>query len=430
MPWQATVYRILIASPSDVTNERKAIQEVIHSWNAVNSRKYGVMLEPVLWETHATPEMGDRPQAIINKQLVEDCDILIGTFWTRIGTHTGKAESGTIEEIEKFIDDDKPVLLYFSSAPVVPDSIDPDQYKRLMNFKKKCKREGLVSEYDSIGELREKLQRHITSTINSLHKVFPEGYQKAETDEEETQRSALEMFKSQFESFLRHLESEWNAERDSGPFNIDEGKHILEKACSEVLNFKAQIVNEEGSKVAEILSEAAERLKAIQRHMLYIDGGQSSKAFWTEGDQIVGLLKRVPEEINNMLQEVKRVDEKDEPVLVKAKECLEDWKEIAKLLTSSTDINEDTKKRYEEVRMKFIKNFVKIQNTLKNYQIEKKSIGGAIHPMDLAQIKTNPFEHYYEYDDLYKQITDLDRQDIEKMSRLTDLLVEFISSIE
>jgi len=301
MPRQATMYRILIASPSDVVNERKAIPEVIHSWNAVNSLRYGVILEPVLWETHATPEMGDRPQAIINKQLVENCDILVGTFWTRIGTRTGRFESGTIEEIKEFRKTGKPVLLYFSSVPVVPDSVDADQYKRLLKFKKQCQKEGLVSTYESIGQLREQLQRHITLTINSLHKVSPEGLTEAEADEEKIQRSALEMFKSQFESFLRRLETEWNAERDSEPINIDEGKYILEKACSEVLDFKAQIVSDEGSKVTEILDEAAKRLKAIQRHELYINGGLSFKAFWVEGNQIIDLLKRIPKEINNML---------------------------------------------------------------------------------------------------------------------------------
>ena len=282
-------------------NERRAIPEVIHSWNAANSLRYGAILEPVLWETHATPEMGDRPQAIINRQLVENCDILIGSFWTRLGTHTEKAESGTIEEIEQFRKAGKPVLLYFSSVPVVPDSVDTDQYKRLLEFKKQCQKEGLVSRYDSIGNLREQLQRHITSTIDSLHKASIEEPGNAAVDVETAQRSVVQMFKSQFESFLRRLEAEWNAERDSDPTNMDEGKYILEKACSEVLDFKAQIVGDEGTKLSEILNEAAKRLKTIQRHQLYIDGGRSFSEFWEEGNQIINLLKRVPEEINSIL---------------------------------------------------------------------------------------------------------------------------------
>lgn len=123
MPYQATVYRILIASPSDVTSERKAIPDVIGAWNATHSEDYSVVLLPVMWETHSTPEMGDRPQAILNKQLVASCDLLVGAFWTRIGTHTGVSESGTIEEIEEIRKAGKPVLLYFSSQPVVLDLI-------------------------------------------------------------------------------------------------------------------------------------------------------------------------------------------------------------------------------------------------------------------------------------------------------------------
>ncbi len=167
---QATKYKILIASPSDAVKERKIIPEVIEYWNTVNSDHYGVILKPVLWEIDATPKMGKRPQDIINKQLVRSCDILVGTFWTRLGTHTGKAESGTVEEIEEFLKDGKPVLLYFSSIPVVPENINIEQYHKLSQFKKKCEKEGLVTSYESIDELQRKLQMHITKTINEIHK--------------------------------------------------------------------------------------------------------------------------------------------------------------------------------------------------------------------------------------------------------------------
>lgn len=170
MPSTATKYKILIASPSDVVEERKIIPEVIEYWNAVNSDHYGVILKPVLWEIDATPKMGKRPQDIINKQLVKSCDILVGTFWTRLGTHTGKAESGTVEEIDEFLKDGKPVLLYFSSIPVIPENINIEQYQKLSQFKKKCEKEGLVTSYKSIDDLQKKLQMHITKTINEIHK--------------------------------------------------------------------------------------------------------------------------------------------------------------------------------------------------------------------------------------------------------------------
>lgn len=111
MPQKGLIFRALVASPSDCTHERKIIPEVISSWNAVHSLSNAAIVEPVLWETHSRPAFGDRPQEIINTQLVSSCDLVIGAFWTRLGTPTGVAESGTAEEIEQFRAAGKPVLL-------------------------------------------------------------------------------------------------------------------------------------------------------------------------------------------------------------------------------------------------------------------------------------------------------------------------------
>lgn len=79
--------------------------------------------------------MGASPQEIINNQILDKCDFLVGVFWTRIGTATTEYASGTVEEIEKHIAADKPAMLYFSSQPVVMDTVDPDQYSELSKFK-------------------------------------------------------------------------------------------------------------------------------------------------------------------------------------------------------------------------------------------------------------------------------------------------------
>jgi hypothetical protein len=99
-----------------------------------------IVLLPVGWETHSAPILGDRPQEIINSQILRDSDLLIAVFWTRIGTPTGKAVSGTVEEIDKHIHDGKPALIYFSSTPVRPESVDEEQYKMLKEFKEECKK--------------------------------------------------------------------------------------------------------------------------------------------------------------------------------------------------------------------------------------------------------------------------------------------------
>jgi len=60
------------------------------------------MLHAVRWETHSYPATGERPQGIINRQIVDSGHLLIGIFGNRVGTPTGEAQSGTIEEIEEF----------------------------------------------------------------------------------------------------------------------------------------------------------------------------------------------------------------------------------------------------------------------------------------------------------------------------------------
>jgi hypothetical protein len=82
-----------------------------------------------------TPGCGDYPQGLINNQIVDDCDILIAAFWSRLGTATPVAPSGTAEEIGRLRERSKNVLLYFSSAPS-PQSHDPEQWRLSTNLAK------------------------------------------------------------------------------------------------------------------------------------------------------------------------------------------------------------------------------------------------------------------------------------------------------
>ncbi len=156
----------MIASPSDVTAERNIIREVLSEWNTINAEENNIVLLPVSWESHAVPEMGDRPQAIINKQVLKECDLLVGVFWTRIGTDTGEYVSGTVEEIEEHIKLGKPAMLYFSQAPVMPDSVDQDQYNKLRGFKETCKERGLFETYTDLNDFRSNFYRQLQLILN------------------------------------------------------------------------------------------------------------------------------------------------------------------------------------------------------------------------------------------------------------------------
>jgi hypothetical protein len=91
MPRNARCYDVLIASPSDVQAERQIVAECIEDWNSQHSRATGVIIQPRRWEFDAMPETGARPQSFINQQIVDSSDMLIGVFWSRLGSPSGVA---------------------------------------------------------------------------------------------------------------------------------------------------------------------------------------------------------------------------------------------------------------------------------------------------------------------------------------------------
>ncbi len=168
MAFNSVTYRVLIASPSDLPDDRQAATEAVHDWNALHSTAEGIMLQPVKWETHATPEAGVRPQSVINRDLVDPSDILIGMFWTKYGTSTGVAESGTVEEIDRFVKAGKPAMLYFSSRLVDANKIDMDQHQKLKAFKELTYKTALCGSYSDLSELKTKLHKDLTVTMRRL----------------------------------------------------------------------------------------------------------------------------------------------------------------------------------------------------------------------------------------------------------------------
>ena len=171
--YRARVFNVMLASPGDVAPERRAARDVVHEWNSIHSASRGIVILPTGWETHSSPLLGDRPQAIINEQVLKHSDLLVAVFWTRLGTATGQALSGTVEEIESHISLGRPVMIYFSAAPVILDSVDHEQYRALQEFKREISSRGLFESYDSLSEFREKFSRQLAQVLNT-HTYFKE----------------------------------------------------------------------------------------------------------------------------------------------------------------------------------------------------------------------------------------------------------------
>lgn len=214
MAYTATIIPVMIASPGDVSEERDAVREVIHDWNDVNASSQGIVLTPVGWETHSSPELGARPQELINERLLKECDILIAVFWTRLGSPTGEASSGTVEEIEEHIAAGKPAMLYFSSKPVAPESIDAEQYAAVQEFKSRIRDQGLIDEFDNLDQFRRKLAKQLQLCL--LHN----SHIKSIVEEASERR-------------VEPIPAAGPSERSDNLALSEESKHLLKLAASE-----------------------------------------------------------------------------------------------------------------------------------------------------------------------------------------------------
>lgn len=143
----AQVYRIMIGCPGDVEDEVQVAQQVITRWTSLHAEQNGIVLLPVHWTTNSYPEQGAHPQAILNGQLVDKSDMLIGIFGSKIGSPTDKAKSGTIEEIEEHIKAGKPVMLFFRRFNDTSRTTSKD-LAELEAFKGGMKSRGLYKEYN------------------------------------------------------------------------------------------------------------------------------------------------------------------------------------------------------------------------------------------------------------------------------------------
>lgn len=184
--YKATVIEIFIASPSDVKQERAIVRDVINNWNSLHSKNRKAVLKAVGWENDVYSSFNeDRPQESINKQILESSDLLVGIFWTKVGTPTGEYASGSIEEITKHINAKKPTFIFFSNALVKPGSGNNEQYKKLEEFKAWCKQKGVYFEYNDTNNFTKLFTNQLTLAMNQNPKIL-EMLEQSQIAESET----------------------------------------------------------------------------------------------------------------------------------------------------------------------------------------------------------------------------------------------------
>ena len=157
-----------MASPSDIETERQIITETVTEWNIQHGQQKNVNIEVVSWHTHSYPAYGDTPQALINKQVFDSSDLIVGVFWTQFGTPTEVAESGTEEEIERGIEQKKKVMVYFSDKPIPPSKLKASEFQKIQDFKDEYKDRGIYFSYNDDENFRKLLRSHLAAVMDEL----------------------------------------------------------------------------------------------------------------------------------------------------------------------------------------------------------------------------------------------------------------------
>jgi len=205
------VIKVFLASPVDVIAERLSVRAIIEEENRNHFNHAGYNLEVVGWETHASPGKGQpHPQGRINP-LIDDCELFIGILWTRFGTPTGRSDSGTQEEYEYALSllasPGLPlcdIKIYFCDYSIKPSEIEPEQFRKVQEFKKKLEERGLIFHWavNTPEEFKRDFRRHISEWFREYRERGGGKRLSMKKDEEKT-KSSDESLSLRFKSITK-----------------------------------------------------------------------------------------------------------------------------------------------------------------------------------------------------------------------------------
>jgi hypothetical protein len=100
--------------------------------------------------------------------LIDSTDILVAIFWSRIGTPTATAESGTVEEIQRAIARGKKVMIYFSDLEPLPAGASIEQVRRLSSFREQLRAHRSCWTFQSRSRFRDDFANHLALVLNDI----------------------------------------------------------------------------------------------------------------------------------------------------------------------------------------------------------------------------------------------------------------------
>jgi hypothetical protein len=192
--------RVVVASPSDVKEERAITHRVADKLNDTLCPSLGIRVEVHMWENTSYPGVhAEGPQALIDPILsIEESDIFIGIFWKRFGTQTKSGLTGTEHEIRTAYDSwrgkNAPhIMIYFKQQAFKPSSKEEaEQWGKVLQFQQEISETTLSWNYVTTEEFEQVLENHLTKLLKekfrqlATHRPFkdPGRHDDSPTDRE------------------------------------------------------------------------------------------------------------------------------------------------------------------------------------------------------------------------------------------------------
>lgn len=144
---------LLISSPTDLKTQRDILERACLEWNRSKGKELNRIVQSLRWEKDMPITSNKTAQEIVDEELVKNSDLIVALFWTRFGTPTEKYASGTLEEIELILENNRPAIVYFYVKKIDPGKIDPTQLSMVNEFKEKYKNKGVYRDIKNDKEL-------------------------------------------------------------------------------------------------------------------------------------------------------------------------------------------------------------------------------------------------------------------------------------
>jgi len=170
---EVKVINVFVSCPRDIKTELDSIKLIFNQINKTSGKDKNYRLEFVNWDLDVYTGIGEDGQDVINSQINGKFDILLAIIWQRIGSPTARYKSGTVEEINRAIEqklngENIELMIYFnSSGPENINDINIDQLVEIRSFQNELKEKGvLYKEYDTIEKFESLLRINLYQQIS------------------------------------------------------------------------------------------------------------------------------------------------------------------------------------------------------------------------------------------------------------------------